>query len=142
MPKHDAGVEILPARSVSVLLVEDELNLRTVISAALQKHGFLVMTASDGLAATEKFRSAPDDFDVVLLDMTLPGMSGLEVLGEMRRIRPDARVVLTSANQVDISRLSVEGNLPVSFIHKPYRLHELLEHLSRAISEGSGSVKC
>jgi DNA-binding response OmpR family regulator len=130
------------ALPISILLVEDEANLRTAISAALQKYGFVVLTASDGLAAMEKFRSAPDDFDVVLLDMTLPGMSGLEVLHEMRRIRADVRIVLTSAHQVDISRLPVEGTLPVSFIHKPYRLHDLVEHLSRELSTGSESVKC
>jgi DNA-binding response OmpR family regulator len=115
--------------------------LRTAICAALQRRGFQVGLAFDGLFAIEMFRSSPHDFDVVLLDMTLPGMSGLEVLGEMRRIRPDARIVLTSANDVDVRSLSVERNHPVSFIQKPYRLNELVERLFREIGSGSESVK-
>jgi DNA-binding response OmpR family regulator len=141
VPKHDADIETLPASSIRILLVEDDANLRTAICAALQRRGFQVGLAFDGLFAIEKFRSSPHDFDVVLLDMTLPGMSGLEVLGEMRRIRPDARIVLTSANDVDVRSLSVERNHPVSFIQKPYRLNELVERLFREIGSGSESVK-
>jgi len=141
VPKHDAKVETLPALSVSVLLVEDDSHLRIAISTALQKRGFIVHLASDGLIAMEKFRSSPYDFDVVLLDMTLPGLPGLDVLAGMRQIRPDARIVLTSAFDVDVRSLSAAGNVPVSFIRKPYRLNEMIESLFREIGLGSGSVK-
>jgi CheY-like chemotaxis protein len=141
VPKHDAESETLPALSPSILLVEDDPNLRLAMSAALGKHGFLVMSASDGLIAIEKFRASPCGFDVVLLDMTLPGKSGLEVLREMRQINPDARIVLTSAYDVDVRDLSVEGNLSISFIRKPYRLKELVESLFRELALGSVSVK-
>ncbi|HXA51988.1 MAG TPA: PAS domain S-box protein, partial [Candidatus Acidoferrum sp.] len=79
------------------LVVEDEEALRVAVSRMLRKRGFSVLEAGDGKTAVAVFRAQASEIDAVLLDMTLPGMSGPEVLHALRRIRPDVRVILTTA---------------------------------------------
>jgi two-component system, cell cycle sensor histidine kinase and response regulator CckA len=77
--------------------VEDGEFIRLSVSKALRKKGFSVVEASDGSAAMNLIRANTESFDVLLLDVTLPGLSSREVLEETRRIRPDLTVALTSA---------------------------------------------
>ena len=83
--------------SGTVLVVEDEKDLLSAISTALQKRGFSVMEAKDGSVAKDLIRTRGADIDVILLDVTLPGTSSREVLEETHRLRPSLKVVLTSA---------------------------------------------
>jgi DNA-binding NarL/FixJ family response regulator len=70
--------------------------------------------------------------------MTLPGMQGREVLGELRRIRPDLRVIIASAYSKD-QALSAMGELqPWLYIRKPYQFTELMELLRKLCLEGEG----
>jgi DNA-binding response OmpR family regulator len=118
-------------------LVEDEETLRLAVSKGLQKHGLSVLAAGDGRAAVELFRARSQDISAVLLDMTLPGMSGMEVFVEMKRIRADARVIFTSAYGRE--RLGITGGeerLPTEFIRKPYNLNALVQVLRAVLSDG------
>ena len=71
--------------------------LRLAVEKTLRKRGFSVVEASDGSAALGLIRANKDSINVVLLDVTLPGMLSREVFEETQRIRPDLKVVLTSA---------------------------------------------
>jgi two-component system, cell cycle sensor histidine kinase and response regulator CckA len=73
----------------TVLVIEDEDTLRLSVSKILRAKGFSVIEASDGNAAIDLIRADEPGIAVVLLDMTLPGMSGSQVFAELRRIRPD-----------------------------------------------------
>ena len=79
-----------------VLFIEDEETLRLAGAQLLQKRGFVVLAAEDGHAAVDLFREHAEDIDVVLLDLTLPGMSGQEVYEELRALKPDTKIVFTS----------------------------------------------
>ena len=81
----------------TVLVVEDEHTLRLAVSKMLRKKGLSVIEAIDGIAAVELFRANEPDIALVLLDVTLPRMSGPEVFAELRRIRPDIKVIITTA---------------------------------------------
>src|SRR5262249_44730470 len=81
----------------TVLVVEDEEVLRLAVSKMLAKERFSVIEAGDGTTGANLFRANEAKIDVVLLDLTLPGLSGREVLKELRRIRPDVKVILTTA---------------------------------------------
>ena len=76
----------------------------------LRKKDLTVIEARDGTSALDCFRINASRIDVVLLDMTLPGMSGREVFRELRRIRPDLKVIVTSAYGMD-QALSAIGEL-------------------------------
>jgi PAS domain S-box-containing protein len=118
------------AQRSRVLLVEDEQTLRDAITTALARRGFEVQAVPDGEAALELF--AADTIDAVLLDLTLPGMSGAEVRNEMLRIRPDARIILTSA--YELARLSNVGGGPsLRFLRKPFRMSQLMTMLTEML---------
>jgi two-component system cell cycle sensor histidine kinase/response regulator CckA len=116
----------------AVLVVEDEGIPRRAVSKMLRKEGFLVVEAGDGKTGATLFRANEPDIDVVLLDVTLPGMSGREVLEELRRIRPDVKVILTSAYGQDKAFNSVGGPNPWGYVRKPYQLSELTNLLRKA----------
>lgn len=126
----------LPMHHSTVLLIEDEPALRVAIGKALEKHEFSVISASNGPDAISKLRASLQDIDVALLDLTLPGMSGKEALAAMRKIKPDLKVVLTSAydQQIFRGREALEVRPQTRFLRKPYRLNELVHVLREEIS--------
>ncbi len=112
----------------TVLVVDDEKSVRDVCSNLLSESGFAVLVAAGGRRGIELFEQHADEIDAVLLDMTMPDLGGPEVLGMLRRIRPDVRVVLTSGySEQDAARHLAEGRC--AFLQKPFRIDELVERL-------------
>jgi two-component system, cell cycle sensor histidine kinase and response regulator CckA len=109
----------------NVLIVEDEEALRLAVSRMLRMKGLSVIEAVDGRAAIDLFRSSRPEVDAVLLDMALPGMSGPEVFAELRRIRPNVRVILTTAYSQDMALTAFGGKRTWGFLRKPYLLDDL-----------------
>ena len=116
-----------------VLLVDDEESVRAVGASMLQHAGFDVITASDGEEAVALFRRRRDDVDCVLLDLAMPGLDGVETFRELRRVRADVPVVLTSgySEQEAVNRFS--GKKLAGFVQKPFRLAELMGTLKQAM---------
>jgi PAS domain S-box-containing protein len=117
--------KIADVRTRTILVVEDEHLLRVAISKSLRKIGFLVMEASDGSTARDLIRAHKDDLDAVLLDVTLPGTSSWEVLQEARSVRPDLKVVVTSAYSKETVDASFSGLRVHHFIRKPFHLDDM-----------------
>jgi PAS domain S-box-containing protein len=115
----------------TVLLVEDEEMLRRAVSRMLRKKGLHVIEAGDGKSAVDLFRATAWSVDVVLLDMTLPGLSGREVLAEIRGVRPDLQVIVTSAYSKDHALESMSAEQPWLYIRKPYQFGDLMELLRK-----------
>jgi len=124
-----AGVEESNARTGTVLVVEDEEALRHAVSKALTKRGFSVIKVRDGSAAMEMIRADADDIDLVLLDVTLPGASSREIFEETQRIRPNVKVVVTSAYSKETVDASFAGLRVEHFIRKPFQLSDLVNLL-------------
>ena len=122
------GKDKLPAASQcgAILVVEDEGDLRRPIVKMLRKSGFEIFEAGDGSSAIELLHAHGDKIDVILLDMTIPGASSHEVVAEAAIVKPDIKVILTSA----YSREMIEGTkgLPQvrAFIRKPFQIADLL----------------
>jgi two-component system cell cycle sensor histidine kinase/response regulator CckA len=119
----------------TVLVVEDEEILRLAVSKMLRKERFSVIEAGDGTSGADLFRVNEPRIDVVLLDVTLPGMSGRDVLKEMRRIRPDVKVVLTTAFNKDNALSSIDEQHPWGYVRKPYQFRELISLLRKACQD-------
>jgi two-component system cell cycle sensor histidine kinase/response regulator CckA len=85
----------------------------------------LPFEAVDGNAAVDFFRANGPEIAVVLLDVTLPGMSGPEVFAELRRIRPDIKVIVTTAYGQETTMPTAGGQQSWAFIRKPYQLNDL-----------------
>jgi two-component system cell cycle sensor histidine kinase/response regulator CckA len=116
-----------------VLVVDDEEHVRSVASAMLKAAGFEVKTASGGCEAVKEFGERPGDFVAVLLDMTMPDMSGEQVLRDLKQIRGDIPVILSSGfTSSEIIDSFAAGDLG-GFLRKPYRPAELLEKICRTL---------
>ena len=109
----------------TVLVVEDEETLRLAVAKMLRKAGFSVIEAGDGTTAVSLFRVDERRIDVVLLDLTLPKMSGREVLEELRRIQPGVKVILTTAFSQSRALYSIDEQDLWGFVRKPYQISEL-----------------
>ena len=122
------------ARAGTVLIVEDEELIRLAVSKALRKRGFSVMKASDGSAAMELIRTYKDDIGAILLDVTLPGRSSREVFEEAQRLRPDLKMILTSAYGKETVDATFAGLRVEYFIRKPFQLGDLVRLLGSTLS--------
>jgi PAS domain S-box-containing protein len=118
--------------AATALIVEDEGALRTAAAKMLRKGGLSVLEAADGTAAIEAIRG-DGPIDVLLLDVTLPGISSWEILREAKRLRPAMRVIVTSAYGRDFAATSIQGEVE-RFIRKPYSVHDLLTLVRQTLS--------
>lgn len=116
-----------------VLVVEDEMAIRIVLSRALTRLGFKVTLAADGAEAVTQFRAAPGGYALALLDFKLPGMTSEDVLREIRRLRPDLPVILTSGYDRDEAMNRSSGMAITSFLHKPFTVDSLATELRFAL---------
>lgn len=102
-----------------ILVVDDENNIRMMIRLALQHVGHTVETAADGPEALARFGSGTG-CDLVLLDQRMPGMPGLEVLREMRRVKPDAKIIMITAfGTIDLAVEAMKAGA-TDFLRKPF----------------------
>jgi signal transduction histidine kinase/ActR/RegA family two-component response regulator len=117
-----------PTGTETILVVDDEDVVRTLARRVLERSGYTVLTAMDGEDAMEQFRHHSDDIDLVISDVTMPGMTGVECLMAMRQVRPDISFLLSSGYSVDTAFQGlVQGSrASASFIAKPYTPQELL----------------
>ncbi|MBI5693605.1 MAG: PAS domain S-box protein [Verrucomicrobia bacterium] len=129
-----AAAPATPARKKgTVLVVDDEVVVRRVCRAMLERNGWETLEAGDGPGAIEMFTARAADIQGVLLDLSMPRMNGLEVFRELRRLRPEVRVVLSSgANAAPeyAEKLKTEG--VAGFLHKPFTAESLLREAERA----------
>jgi PAS domain S-box-containing protein len=109
----------------TVLLVEDEDILRLTVSKLLRDKGLSVIEAADGNTGVDLFRANAQKIDAVLLDMTIPGMSGQEIFRELRQIQPDVEVIITSAYGRDWVLTALGAAQPWLYVRKPYHISEL-----------------
>jgi CheY-like chemotaxis protein len=122
------------ADSGTVLVVEDEPVVCAVTQALLTRSRYTVLTAPDGASAVSAVRDHPAGIGLILLDMTMPGMTTDEVVQAIRALDPTVPILLTSGyTSNDIVRQMLEEGAVQEFLPKPYELHELLEKVRRLI---------
>ena len=112
---------------MTVLIVEDEKLFSWSLTRSLSKWGFYVQsvfTGSDAVAQVEN-----SGFDAVLLDYQLPDLDGLSVARQVRKMRPNAVIILVTAFQ--LSELTLDDGLIDEYFNKPLDLHELHQALNR-----------
>jgi signal transduction histidine kinase/CheY-like chemotaxis protein len=119
--------------SFTVLLVDDEEIVREMVTEVLQAEGHEVLCTADGATAIDVFGDRSRDVDVVLLDLSMPGLSGEETYACLREIDPAVRVILSSGYDKDEATRRFGTKGPVGFIQKPYRPHELLAEMERCL---------
>jgi PAS domain S-box-containing protein len=123
--------------SGTVLVIDDEPEVREVIAVMLGRAGLASVVAADGRAGLELLRDPACDVDLVLLDLTMPGLAGEEMLAEIRRTHPDLPVLLMSGYSEDYGTSRCAGSIS-GFLEKPFSREQLTEALRRALPGESG----
>jgi CheY-like chemotaxis protein len=122
--------------SGTLLVVDDEEEVRAIAAALLKSMGFEVILAADGREALEAFRAADGAIRAVLMDLTMPHMDGAETFRELRRLDPDCRVILTSGYNEQEAIHDFLGKGLAGFVQKPFLREDLLRALRRALEGG------
>ena len=113
-----------PGLAPSILLVEDEPGIVDFLTRGLRAEGFLVEAALDGVEGER--RALAESFDMVVLDLMLPGIGGMEVLAKLRDVKPELPVVVLTARGEIEDRVAGLDAGAVDYLVKPFSLAELL----------------
>ncbi|MEO7413217.1 MAG: CHASE domain-containing protein [Opitutaceae bacterium] len=121
VPAYSAPTARPWTHKARVLIIEDDETVRQVAAEALKSYGLSPQMADDGAAGLAAFRNSPGSFDLVLLDLIMPGLSGEETLAQLRAIRADVTVLIMSGySEADtLSRLA-DRRSRLGFLHKPF----------------------
>ncbi len=136
--KEDDGHFKPDGATETILLVEDDRNLRRALTQMLQRFGHTVIEAYDGDDAVTKFRRHKDDIHLVLMDVIMPRKSGGDAYLELRAIKPDLEIILMSGYAGDFLSDKLRVEEEVHFIPKPVSPKELFEKIRTVLRGGTG----
>lgn len=123
----------------SILVVDDEQATLGLMNRILTEAGFRVTTGHSGFECVDLFRRSPYDFDLVLLDLTMPFMDGEETFSRLREIRKDAPVIMCTGfiQHEKLRRLMDQGL--VGFLRKPFAPSEIVSHVRSTLANAKYS---
>jgi two-component system nitrogen regulation response regulator GlnG len=117
--------------SARILIADDEDSLRWVLEKGLRQAGYEVSAAKDGESALRAFETEP--FDLVFLDVRMPGMDGLTALAKLRELRPDAHVIVMTAHGTMETAIQAMQRGAYDYLAKPFDLDEVMLLAERAL---------
>ncbi|MDP6636826.1 MAG: response regulator [Phycisphaerae bacterium] len=120
-------------RNGHILIVDDERAIRRLAKRVLSTHGYRVTACATGAEAIEAYAKLHAKVDLVILDMLMPKMNGVETLVQLKQMNPAVRAVLCSAFVPDLSGRTIAGEGFVGFIAKPFGLDTLLMLVERHV---------
>jgi two-component system, cell cycle sensor histidine kinase and response regulator CckA len=117
-----------------ILLVEDDEELRNLASKTLQKFGYKLFSASNGVEALKLIKNENLDFDLLITDLIMPDMNGKELSDNVLKLYPEMNILFTSGYTDDHLANSGELNINVNFLQKPFSVHALLLKIKEILS--------
>jgi len=134
---EDPSVEDSSVGKETILIVDDEPALRDIAARILTRSGYQVFQAESGEAALEVYQESPGKFDLVILDIGMPGMGGHRCLERLKRIDPDSRVIIASGYSKNgpIKRSVASG--AAGYVGKPFTKAELLRSVRQVLDAES-----
>ena len=140
-PEADTRTELSITSPVSsggrILLVEDETQVRKFIARVLQEHGYVVFEVPNIKEATEVFEREGENIHLIFSDVVLPDGTGIELVEKLRSINPNIHVLLSSGYTDQKSQWQDIQNRKYPFIHKPYKISDLLKTIKEAMKSDS-----
>jgi two-component system, cell cycle sensor histidine kinase and response regulator CckA len=130
------GIPLTPAHHMgAVLVIDDEEVVRRTAKTTLERNGYDIVLAENGLEGVQLFQALANKICAVLLDLTMPGLGGEETLRQIQAIRPEAKVILSSGfNEMEVIR-KFAGKGLAGFLQKPYTSMALMEKVHAALSK-------
>jgi len=124
-----------PAGGGTILLVDDEDMVLEVGTRVLEKLHYTVLKAENGRDAIALFARHPDQIVLVILDMNMPGMSGGVVFEELRKLKPDVKILLTSGGGIEGHAQALLSSGSCGFIQKPFTIAAITQKLSEILTK-------
>ena len=109
---------------IKILVVDDELGIRDLLSSELSARDYLVVTAADGAEAVERVKN--EKFNLVISDVMMPRMNGLELLDALKKLDPDIEVIVSTGYGTIQTAVNAMKKGAYDFIQKPFNLDENL----------------
>jgi two-component system cell cycle sensor histidine kinase/response regulator CckA len=120
----------------SILLAEDEPLVRAMIATSLRNLGYNVLEASDGAEALQLAQEFPaGDIQLLLSDIVMPRMNGIELSRRFRDMFPDTKILLMSGYTEEMDIQGAISDSGIAFLPKPFSLHELAEKVREVLDE-------
>ena len=116
-----------------ILVVDDEPSIRHLCQTILEHNGYRVMTAEDGVKAVDLYEKNNAAISLVLLDLSLPQLSGREVFAKIRELNSDAKIIICSA-YIGASGNDLIDSGACAVIAKPFRPDELIKEIQSALN--------
>lgn len=120
---------------MKILIVEDEKHLAQAIAATLSAHAYTVDIANDGISGATQASSGI--YDLVILDVMLPGKDGFEILEEVRSLAPETRVIMLTARSELSDKLNGLKNGADDYMTKPFHMEELIARVDIQLKKSS-----
>jgi len=127
--------ESMPTGNERILLVDDEAAIINAGKQMLERLGYKVVTRTGSIDALEFFRSQPDQFDLILTDMTMPNMTGVELSKEIMNIRSDIPVILCTGFSEKIDEKKALELGIKAFVMKPIVMGKMANTIRRVLDE-------
>jgi len=118
----------------NILVIDDEKNILDLIEDVLETAGYHVLTAADGRKGIEQFKLHSNEIDLVVLDIVMPEVDGVECFHEIRAVRPDIKILLTSGfNKSEVKEELVKDGVQ-AYLAKPFNLTDFLNTVEAVLS--------
>ena len=119
----------------TILVVDDEDKLREILKLGLTRHGFSVLEAASGEDALQLSKDYLGPIHLLLVDVVMPGMSGVELAPQLLASRPDTKVILMSGYRDDQILLNAALNPNTPFFHKPFTIDSLIQTIDNLLQD-------
>jgi two-component system, cell cycle sensor histidine kinase and response regulator CckA len=117
-----------------ILIVDDEVKIRALLRLGLMRHGFSVLEAGGGEEALRVSKTCEGPIHLLLVDVVMPGMSGVELAPQIMAVRPDMKVILMSGYRDDQIFLNAALNPNTPFFHKPFTMEALIHKIQELLA--------
>ncbi len=121
----------------TILVVDDNKSIRDIVSASLKTFGYTILTANDGSEGIEVFKDNQEKIQMVILDMIMPKLGGMEVYHEIKKLNPDIKALLSSGYTVEDISVSIDKDLNIGYLQKPFSISELLNSITNIMGNNN-----
>ena len=116
-----------------VLVVDDEASIRELLSKTLALAEYDVDTSSDGSAALDRLRASSDPYDLLIADLKMPGMDGLTLIRQVRRISAELPIIIITGFSTESSAIEAVNLGVAGYLTKPFRVPQVLAAAAKAL---------
>jgi two-component system cell cycle sensor histidine kinase/response regulator CckA len=121
-------------RQISILVVDDDKDVREFICYVLSMEGYSAIQANSGEQAWERFLQNQDDFDLVITDIVMPGLLGSDLASRILQVKPDLKFLFISGNAAPTTDGSVQMIEGINFLRKPFRMADVFKAIERLLA--------